>query len=93
MGCLSEDKFFDKAQKFALYPTVDGTLSLHFTEFLDKTKDANQTDKDGNQMVILYAANKDAQHSYIQSAKDKGYEVLLLDSPIISHLMQKVRNF
>jgi len=86
-GMLSEDKFFDKAQKFALYPTVDDSF-FTFKEFLEKTKDA-QTDKDGNQ-IILYAADKDAQHSYIQSAKDKGYEVLLLDSPIISHLMQKL---
>jgi len=69
-GMLSEDKFFDKAQKFALYPTVDDSF-FTFQEFLEKTKDA-QTDKDGNQ-IILYAANKDAQHSYIQSAKDKGY--------------------
>ena len=86
-GMLSEDKFFDKAQKFALYPTVDNSF-FTFDEFLEKTKDA-QTDKDGNQ-IVLYAANKDAQHSYIESAKEKGYEVLLLDSPIISHLMQKL---
>ena len=86
-GMLSEDKFFDKAQKFALYPTVDNSF-FTFDEFLEKTKDA-QTDKDGNQ-IVLYSANKDAQHSYIQSAKEKGYEVLLLDSPIISHLMQKL---
>ncbi len=88
-GMLSEDKFFDKAQNFALYPTVDDSF-FTFKEFVEKTKDA-QTDKDGNQ-IILYAANKDAQHSYIQSAKDKGYEVLLLDSPIISHLMQKLES-
>ncbi|MDA9584357.1 molecular chaperone HtpG [Flavobacteriaceae bacterium] len=86
-GMLSEDKFFDKAQKFALYPTVDNAFYT-FNEFIEKTKDA-QTDKDGNH-IILYAANKDAQHSYIHSAKEKGYEVLLLDSPIISHLMQKL---
>ncbi|TMM32012.1 molecular chaperone HtpG [Polaribacter aestuariivivens] len=86
-GMLSEDKFFDKAKKFALYPTVDDSF-FTFDEFIEKTKD-NQTDKDGNH-VILYAANKDAQHSYIQDAKAKGYEVLLLDSPIISHLMQKL---
>tara|TARA_B100000787_G_scaffold162672_1_gene143658 strand:- start:60696 stop:62600 length:1905 start_codon:yes stop_codon:yes gene_type:complete len=86
-GMLSEDKFFEKAQKFALYPTVEDSF-FTFDEFLEKTKDA-QTDKDGNQ-IVLYAANKDAQHSYIESAKDKGYEVLLLDSPIISHLMQKL---
>ena len=86
-GMLSEDKFFDKAKKFALYPTVDDSY-FTFDELVEKTKEA-QTDKDGNH-VILYAANKDAQHSYIQAAKDKGYEVLLLDSPIISHLMQKL---
>ncbi|QTD37126.1 molecular chaperone HtpG [Polaribacter batillariae] len=86
-GMLSEDKFFDKAKKFALYPTVADTY-FTFDELIEKTKDT-QVDKDGNH-VILYAANKDAQHSYIQAAKDKGYEVLILDSPIISHLMQKL---
>ena len=84
---LSEDKFFDKAKKFALYPTVADSY-FTFDELIKKTKDS-QTDKDGNH-VILYAANKDAQHSYIQDATAKGYEVLLLDSPIISHLMQKL---
>ncbi|TYP97037.1 molecular chaperone HtpG [Tenacibaculum adriaticum] len=86
-GMLSEDKFFDKAKKFALYPTVNDTF-FTFDELVEKTKDA-QTDKDGNH-IILYAANKNAQHSYIQEAKTKGYEVLLLDSPIVSHLMQKL---
>ena len=86
-GMLSEDKFFDKAQKFALYPTVDDAF-FTFDEFIEKTKDT-QTDKDGNH-IVLYAADKEAQHSYIQDAKEKGYEVLLLDSPIVSHLMQKL---
>ncbi|WP_299002001.1 molecular chaperone HtpG [uncultured Tenacibaculum sp.] len=86
-GMLSEEKFFDKAKKFALYPTVDNKF-FTFDELVEKTKDA-QTDKDGNH-IILYAANKDAQHSYIEDAKAKGYEVLLLDSPIVSHLMQKL---
>lgn len=86
-GMLSEEKFFDKAKKFALYPTVEDTY-LTFDELMEKTKDA-QTDKDGNH-ILLYAANKDAQHSYIQDAKEKGYEVILLDSPIVSHLMQKL---
>ena len=86
-GMLSEEKFFDKAKKFALYPTVDDSF-FTFDEFLEKTK-AAQTDKDDNH-IVLYAANKDAQHSYIQAAKEKGYEVLLLDSPIVSHLMQKL---
>ncbi|AGC77622.1 molecular chaperone HtpG [Nonlabens dokdonensis] len=86
-GMLSEEKFFDKADKFALYPTVDGTYHL-WDELLEKIKPA-QTDKDGK-TVILYASNKEEQHSYTTAAKKKGYEVLLLDSPIISHLMQKL---
>ena len=50
---------------------------------------ANQTDKD-DKLIILYASNKEEQHSYIESAKAKGYEVLLLDSPIVPHLIQKL---
>ena len=86
-GMLSEPKFYEKAGAFALYPSVDGS---YFTleELKEKVKDA-QTDKDGK-LVILYASNKEAQHSYIETAKEKGYEVLLLDSPIISHLIQKL---
>ena len=86
-GMLSEEKFFEKADAFALYPTVDDTY-FTYEELINKIK-ANQTDKDGK-TVILYASNKDEQHSYIEAAKAKGYEVLLLDSPIISHLMQKL---
>ena len=86
-GMLSDDKFYDKAKKFSLFPTVDGKFYT-IEELKEKTKDA-QTDKDGN-LILLYAANKEAQHSYIQEASEKGYEVLLLDSPIVSHLMQKV---
>jgi len=86
-GMLSEDKFFEKADAFALYPTVDNTF-LTWEELEAKIKDA-QTDKD-DKMIILYANDKDAQHSYIQAAKEKGYEVLLLDSPIVSHLIQKL---
>lgn len=88
-GMLSEDKFFEKADAFALYPTVDGTYYT-YEELFNKIK-ANQTDKD-DKLVILYASNEDAQHSYIEAAKAKGYEVLLLDSPIVSHLMQKLES-
>jgi len=86
-GMLSEEKFFEKAQKFALYPSVDGTY-FTYDELVEKIK-ANQTDKD-ERLVILYAKDKDAQHAYISAAKDKGYEVLLLDSPIVPHLIQKL---
>ncbi len=88
-GMLSDEKFFGKAEAFALYPTVDDTY-FTYEELIAKIKD-NQTDKDGK-TVVLYASNKDTQHTYIEAAKDKGYEVLLLDSPIISHLMQKLES-
>lgn len=86
-GMLSEEKFFEKADAFNLFPTVDGK---HYTydELYNAIK-AKQTDKD-DKLVILYASDKDAQHSYIEAAKDKDYEVLLLDSPIVSHLIQKL---
>jgi molecular chaperone HtpG len=86
-GMLSEDKFYEKAGAFVLYPTVDDKF---FTlEELKESLKEKQTDKDGK-LVVLYAGNKEAQHSYIEIAKEKGYEVLLLDSPIISHLIQKI---
>jgi molecular chaperone HtpG len=88
-GMLSEDKFYEKAQDFALYPTVDGTYYT-FEELREKIKDA-QTDKD-DKLVVLYASDKEAQHAYIETAKTKGYEVLLLDSPIVSHLIQKLES-
>lgn len=86
-GMLSEPKFYEKAGDFVLYPSVD---DKYYT--LAELKDAittNQTDKNGK-LVVLYASNKDAQHGYIDIAKEKGYEVLLLDSPIVSHLIQKL---
>ena len=86
-GMLSEEKFFEKAEKFALYPTVDGKF-FTFEELSEKVKDL-QTDKD-NKLVLLYATDKEEQHSYIEAAKTKGFEVLLLDSPIVTHLLQKL---
>lgn len=86
-GMLTEDKFFEKAEKFALYPTVDGNFYT-FEELKEKIA-GNQTDKD-DKLIVLYASDAEAQHSYIEAAKAKGYEVLLLDSPIAAHLMQKL---
>ena len=86
-GMLTEAKFFEKADKFALYPSVNEGY-FTFEELVEKIKD-NQTDKDGK-TVVLYASNKEEQHSYIAAAQNKGYEVLLLDSPIVSHLIQKL---
>ena len=86
-GMLSEEKFFEKAEAFNLFPTVDGNYYT-YDELYNKIK-AKQTDKD-DKLVILYASNAEEQHSYIEAAKAKDYEVLLLDSPIVSHLIQKL---
>ena len=88
-GMLSEPKFYEKSGDFILYPTVDDN---YYT--LAELKEAiatNQTDKNGK-LVVLYASNKDAQHGYIEIAEEKGYKVLLLDSPIVSHLIQKLES-
>lgn len=88
-GMLSEPKFYEKAGDFALYPTVGDKYYI-----LDELKEAikdNQTDKNGK-LVVLYASDKDAQHGYIEIAQQKGYQVLLLDSPIVSHLIQKLES-
>lgn len=86
-GMLSEPKFYEKAGDFVLYPTTEN--KFYTLAELKEALATNQTDKEGN-LVVLYAANKETQHSYIETAKEKGYEVLLLDSPIVSHLIQKL---
>mgnify|MGYP006343040049 FL=1 len=86
-GMLSEPKFYEKAGDFVLYPTTEDKYYT-LAELKENLKD-NQTDKNGK-LVVLYASNKDTQHSYIDIAKEKGYQVLLLDSPIVSHLIQKL---
>ena len=88
-GMLSEDKFYEKAEKFALYPTIDGSF-FTLEELKEATKDL-QTDKD-DKHIILYASNVDEQHAYIEATKEKGYQVVLLDSPIVSHLIQKLES-
>lgn len=88
-GMISEEKFFEKSDKFALYPTVDGKY-FTWTELTDTIKD-HQTNKDGN-MVVLYTTDVNGQDQYIQIAKEKGYEVIILDSPIAAHLIQKLES-
>lgn len=86
-GMLSEEKFFDKAQKFALYKNVKGETFL-FNDYLEKI---GETQKDKNDTrVILYTSDREAQHSFISEAEEMGYDVLVMDSPIVSHLMQKL---
>jgi molecular chaperone HtpG len=86
-GMLSEPKFYEKSGDFVLYPTTENKYYT-LAELKEATKDL-QTDKDGK-LVVLYASNKETQHSYIDIATSKGYQVVLLDSPIVSHLIQKL---
>ncbi len=86
-GMLTEEKFFEKAESFFLYPSVDGEF-FTYDELKEKCA-AGQTDKDGK-LIFLYASDKDAQHSYIEGAKAKGYQVLLMNTPIVGHLLQKL---
>lgn len=86
-GVVSEEKFAEKSDKFMLFPTLNNEY-FTWEEFNEKVKN-NQTDKDGN-LVVLYANDADSQDAYIQTAMDKGYEVLLMDSPIAAHFIQRM---
>jgi molecular chaperone HtpG len=92
-GMLSEEKFYEKAQKFALLKSTDGKYST-IEEYAEKVK-ASQTDKD-NKVVYLYTTNQEEQHSFIETAKERGYDVLVFDSPIdahfINHLEMKLKD-
>ena len=92
-GMLSEEKFYDKAQKFALLKSTDGNYST-IEEYAEKVKPI-QTDKD-KKVIYLYTTNVDEQHSFIETAKERGYDVLVMDSPIdshyINHLEQKLQD-
>ena len=89
-GLLSEETFYDRAKEFFLLKDSEGKY-FTFEEYQTLIKD-NQTDKDGN-LIYLYANNLNDQYSYIESAKSKGYSVLLLDGqldvPLVSMLEQK----
>ncbi len=89
-GMLTQEDFYDKAKTFALLKDCEGKY-FTFEEYQQLIKD-NQTDKDGN-LIYLYAQNKEAQYSYIEAAKNKGYNVLLmdgqLDTPMLSMLERK----
>ena len=89
-GMLSDESFYDRAKDFALFKDVDGKY-FTFEEYQTLIKD-NQTDKDGN-LIYLYATDKEEQYTYIETAKTKGYSVLLmdgqLDAPCVSMFEQK----
>jgi len=86
-GMISEDKFYDKALSFALLKNTEGEF-FTFEEYAKKLA-KSQTDKD-KKVVHLYASSVDGQHSYIQAARNKGYDVIVMDSPLSSHLIAKL---
>ena len=83
-GMLTEEKFYEKAEKFCLVKNT-GDKYFTFEEYQNLIKD-NQTDKDGN-LVYLYTTDKEAQFSFIEAAKEKGYDIIILDGQLDTHFV------
>jgi len=86
-GMISDEKFYERSNGFALFPTTENTFYT-FSELKEKIV-PNQTDKDGN-LVVLYTSDEEEQHSYIVQAKERGYEIVKLDTMIDNHFIQQV---
>ena len=85
-GMLTDEKFYEKATSFALYKNLNGDYAT-LDEYMDKVRES-QVDKDGN-MVLLYTNDPDAHYTYIERAKAKGYDVLLMDGELDVHCMSR----
>jgi molecular chaperone HtpG len=83
-GMISEPKFFDRAEKFCLFKNVNDKY-FTLSEYKDYIKE-NQTDKEGS-LTYIYTSNTEDQHSYIQNAQERGYDILVLDGPIDNHFI------
>lgn len=88
-GMLTDEKFYEKAVKFALMKSVDDKYYT-LDELIEKVKET-QKDKHEN-TILLYASNQDEQYAAIKAAKERGYEVLILDSPLTAHAIQQLEN-
>jgi len=86
-GMLSDEKFYERGEKFALLKNVDGKY-FTFDEYKTLVGE-NQKDKNGD-LIYLYANNADEQYSYIQHAKDKGYDVLIMDGQLDVHVVSQL---
>ncbi len=86
-GMLSDEKFYERAEKFALLKNVDGKY-FTFEEYKTLVLE-NQKDKNGD-LIYLYANNADEHYSYIQHAKDKGYDVLIMDGQLDVHVVSQL---
>jgi molecular chaperone HtpG len=88
-GMVTDEKFYERAEKFALLKNVDGKY-FTFEEYENVIK-ANQTDKN-NTLIYLYATDKDAQYTFIEAAKNKGYDVLIMDGQLDAHFINNVES-
>ncbi|MBE6328857.1 MAG: molecular chaperone HtpG [Bacteroidales bacterium] len=86
-GILTDEKFAERAESFVLLKNVDG--KYYTLEEYKTLVSENHKDKDGN-IIYLYATNQEEQHSYIESAKEKGYDVLLMDGQLDSHFISRL---
>lgn len=88
-GMLTDEKFYERAEKFALYTNTEGE---HFT-FEEYKEKVGEVQKDKNDKInFLYAASAEGQHQFIKAAKERGYDVLILDGPLSSHLISKLES-
>jgi len=88
-GMISEEKFYERAQKICLFKNIEGKY-FTFDDYKEKIKEA-QTDKD-KKLVYLYATDKNEQHSYIESATARGYDVLLMDGVLDNHFINNIEH-
>ena len=86
-GMISDEKFYERSNTFALFPTTENAFYT-FAELKEKIT-TNQTDKDGN-LIVLYTSDEEEQHSYIEQAKERGYVIVKLDTMIDNHFIQQV---
>jgi len=88
-GIISDEKFYERAKKFCMFKNIEGKY-FTFEEYEEHIK-VSQTDKD-NKIIYLYTTNQEEQHSYIQAAKERGYDVLLLDGQIDTHFINNIEH-
>lgn len=88
-GMITEEKFYDRAQKICLFKNIEGKY-FTFDDYKEKIKET-QTDKD-KKLVYLYSTNMDEQHSYIESATARGYDVLLMDGVLDNHFINNIEH-
>ena len=88
-GMLTDEKFYDKSSKFALYKNTDSSYHT-FDEYLEKISKTNKNKDD--KTIILYTNDSNDQHNFVSNAKDRGYDVLELSGPLVSHLISKIES-